>query len=81
MLNCKQFARQVATATVPLSKTSDPLGFWAHYVICPFCRRYWREIRALGEIQKANAALPRHPAVQLHAVKDRLRQELRRRFL
>jgi hypothetical protein len=76
-MSCRRFARHVSAETEPLGGPYRWFHFWLHWAVCPFCRRYWEEIRALGAAQRA---LPRHPASQLRDIKSRLVEKLKRRF-
>ena len=75
--SCKRFARHIALGVEPLG--GGPyrrLQFWIHWVICPFCKRYWKEIKAIGGLQRAHSALQHHPTLRLTAFKDRLKKNL-----
>jgi len=74
---CKRFSRHVAMEVQPLDGGFyNKLLFWVHWAICPFCKRYWEEMKAIGEIQKANSAFAHHPAVKISEVKQRLKEKL-----
>lgn len=77
---CKRFARHVAMGVKPPGEgLYTRFQFWLHWAICPFCRRYWEEVKAIGQIQKAQSALSRHPAVRISEVKQRLKARLLKR--
>ena len=79
-MSCKRFARHVATGVEPLDGGFyRRFLFWLHWAICPFCRRYWEEISAIGQIQRARSALSKHPAVLISEVKARLKERLLKR--
>jgi hypothetical protein len=79
-MSCKRFARHVSSLVEPLEGgLYSRFHFWLHWTICPFCRRYWEELKAIGQIQKANSALSRHPAVKIPEVKQRLKEKLLKR--
>jgi hypothetical protein len=78
--SCKRFARHVASGVDPLG--GGPyrrLQFYIHWLICPFCKRYWKEIKEIGNIQRVNSAAPYQPTVRMADVKDRLKQKLIKR--
>lgn len=77
-ISCRQFALRVSNGELPLAGQRVP--FWLHWVICPFCRRYWKEMRAIGRTHRANAALSRHPVIVMAQVKARLKDRLAGRF-
>lgn len=81
-LSCKRFARQVSSLAEPRGGgLYSRFHFWLHWAICPFCRRYWDEIRAIGQVHKANSAMSRHPAIKLAEVKQRLKNNLLKRAI
>jgi len=53
--------------------------FWIHWAICPFCRRYRKEINEIAKIQRTQSNLRNHPAVRVLEVKQRLKEKLIRR--
>lgn len=75
-ITCRQFARSVAGGTPGGSETSPRRFFyWWHWLICPFCRRYWTELRMIrDEARKRSAAMN----VDMEKIKDRLKERLRR---
>ena len=76
-MSCKRFARHIASGVEPLAGgLYSRFHFWLHWAVCPFCRRYWDEIRAIGHVQKKNSALANHPAVKIPDVKRRLKEKL-----
>src|SRR5689334_6074967 len=79
---CKRFSRHVAAEVQPLGGGFyNKVLFWIHWAICPFCRRYWEEIKAMGQVQKVNSALAKPPAVRIAEVKQRLKEKLLKRVL
>jgi hypothetical protein len=75
--SCKRFARHVATGVEPLGGGHYArFQFWIHWAICPFCRRYWKELNAIGEIQRKHSDLRNHSAVRMSDVKQRLKEKL-----
>jgi len=66
----------------------EPLGggpyrhfhFWLHWAICPFCRRYWKELKQIGAAHKAMNDLSRHPVVKVAQVKNRLQVKLKQKY-
>lgn len=80
-VSCKRFAHHVAAGERPLEGgLYRKMHFWLHWAVCPFCRRYWKEIQALGEVQRANSVIAKHPAVKLPEVKARLKERLMRKL-
>jgi hypothetical protein len=80
-MSCKQFARHVASEVDPLpGGWTNRFHFWRHWAICPFCRRYWEEVKAIGEVQRHAAALRHHPAVRIPEIQNRIKANLRSRF-
>ncbi|HVO32547.1 MAG TPA: hypothetical protein VMU17_01450 [Elusimicrobiota bacterium] len=79
-MSCKQFARQVAAGVLPMRGMTGRFHFWMHWAICPFCRRYWREIHEIGALQQAQCALANHPAVKISDVKKRLKIAVEKAF-
>ena len=76
-LSCKRFARHVSSGIEPLpGGLYKRFHFWLHWFICPFCRRYWEEIKAMGLLQRTNSAMSYHPAVKIPEVKRRLKEKL-----
>ena len=81
-MSCQRFARHVAMGTEPLG--GGPyrrFHFWLHYAICPFCRRYWKEIKQIGAAQKAMSDLSHHPAVKIIQIKSRLQNKLKQHYV
>lgn len=79
MLSCKRFARHVAGEADPsVEGLQGRVLFWLHWAVCPFCRRYWKEIREMGKIQRAWSSLENHPAVKIGEMKRRLKEKLRK---
>lgn len=79
-MSCKRFTRHVASEQPLEGGVYRRIHFWVHWAICPFCRRYWAEIRALGELHRKNARLDRHPALKLPEIKNRIRSRLKERL-
>lgn len=52
--------------------------FWIHWVVCPFCRRYWKEIREIGRIHRS--LMSRHPAARIPIFKQHMKEALQRRY-
>ncbi len=75
-LTCKQFARHIAGAEPLDPSITSRYPFWLHWFICPFCRRYWREIREIGRIQRKQMALSRWTDRRLSDFKKQLKQKL-----
>jgi hypothetical protein len=76
-LSCRRFARHVAMEVEPLGGGFyRRLQFWVHWAICPFCRRYWKELKAIGDLQRASSAVHFHPVVRMADIKDRLKKKL-----
>jgi len=76
---CKQFSHHVASGVLPLEGgLYRRFQFWVHWVICPFCRRYWKEISALGETQRKMVL---KDGSSFSAVKERIRAHLKKRTL
>jgi len=79
-MSCKRFARQVASGVESLpGGFRARFDFWIHWIICPYCRKYWEEMKTLGEVHRAAAALQNHPAVKISDIKKRLKEKLVRR--
>jgi hypothetical protein len=80
--SCKRFARHVAVGVEVSAATGlyQRAQFWIHCMICPFCRRYWEEIKALGDLQRMSSELAKHPVIQLSELKSRLKQNIQRKF-
>jgi hypothetical protein len=75
--SCKRFARHVATGVEPLGGgLYAKLQFWIHWAICPFCRRYWKELNEIAEIQRMHSEVRNHPAVRLTNIKQRFKEKL-----
>jgi len=73
---CKRFSRHVASELLPLEGgLYAKVQFWIHWAICPFCRRYWKEINAIDQLQHATRA-GRDPALNMTDVKMRLKKNL-----
>jgi len=79
-VSCRKFARHISSEGPLPGGPSDRLFFWIHWAVCPFCRRYWEEIKALGELQRAGSRLAKHPLVELPKLKNRLKENLRKRI-
>lgn len=80
-MTCRRFARHVANGEESLG--GGPyrrLQFWIHWTICPFCKRYWKEIREINRLHRSMSALANHPAVQLPLLKRRLTEGLLKRY-
>ncbi len=79
-MSCKTFARHVANGEQVLEGgVYKRFHFWLHWLVCPFCRRYWAEVKELGTLHKAQSTLAKHPAVKIPEVKARIREKLMRR--
>src|SRR5712692_10566656 len=74
---CKRFSRRVATGIQPQEGgLYGKAQFWIHWAICPFCRRYWKEMDAIARLQKSESALKSLPADRMTDVKARLKKNL-----
>jgi hypothetical protein len=79
---CKRFSHHVATGLRPLEGGFyGKMQFWIHWAICPFCRRYWKEMEAIAELQRANTAAEGPPATRMTDIKARLKKNLMERSL
>ena len=77
-LTCKEFSRHVAGGVEPIrGGFYRRLQFLTHWLICEYCRRYWKELRALGRLQRREAR--RRVGGDLPALKERLRGNLKGR--
>jgi hypothetical protein len=79
-MSCRSFARHVANGEEPLEGPYRRFHFYLHWAVCPFCRRYWREIQQIGAAQRALSQISSHPAVKLLLVKQRLSDKLKRKY-
>jgi hypothetical protein len=79
-VSCRMFARHISSGSPLPGGSSDRFFFWIHWAVCPFCRRYWAEIKAIGELQRAHSQLANHPVVKLPEIKNRLKENLRRKI-
>ena len=78
---CQRFARHVANGEEPLGGGLYPrLQFWIHWMICPFCRRYWKEIKEIGRVHRTMNALALHPAIKMPQLKRRLFEQIIKRY-
>ena len=80
-MTCQRFARHVANGEELLA--GGPyrrLQFWFHWMVCPFCKRYWKEIREINRLHRSMSALAHHPAVRLPFLKRRLTEGLLKRY-
>jgi hypothetical protein len=74
-VQCQNFARFIAGAEPPESGPFRWFRFWLHWIVCPFCKSYWRELRMIrSEARKMKAVLMQ--SVNLADVKSRLRKNL-----
>jgi hypothetical protein len=79
---CRRFSRHVATGIEPLSGgVYDKVQFWAHWAICPFCRRYWKEMEAISLVHISNTAKQVLPPARSADLKARLKKNLRGKTL
>jgi hypothetical protein len=79
-MSCRRFARHVAKGEEPSGGPYPRFHFYLHWAVCPFCRRYWREIKQIGAAQRVLSQLSSHPAVKLLLVKQRLSDKLKRKY-
>lgn len=80
-MSCKTFARHIADGEQPLEGGFyKRFHFWLHWLVCPFCRRYWEEIKALGDLARGKTIVSKHPAVKIPEIKNRIRENLRKRY-
>ena len=77
-VSCRKFAMHVSSEDPIPGGFSMRIYFWIHWMVCPFCRRYWKEIREIGRIHKTLMA--RHPAVRIPQFKQQLKDALLRRY-
>lgn len=76
-MSCKRFAQFVANGEIPLGGGPyRQFHFWLHWAICPFCRQYWREIKAISVSARSPRALKKLSAVKIAEIKKRLRGKL-----
>ncbi len=74
---CKRFSRHVAMGVQPLEGgLYGKVQFWIHWAICPFCRRYWNEMNAIGDLHRAHNDLSKRAAVRMLDIKSRLKKNL-----
>ena len=74
-VKCQSFARFVAGAEPPETGPFRWFRFWLHWIVCPFCKSYWRELRMTrNEARKLKSVLM--SSVDLPNVKARLRKNL-----
>ncbi len=78
-VSCRMFAQHISSEMPLPQGLSARLFFWVHWAVCPFCRRYWAEIKALGDLQRATSRLANHPIVKLPELKSRLKDNFRRK--
>jgi hypothetical protein len=79
-MSCRRFAKHVANGEELLQGPYRRFHFYLHWAVCPFCRRYWNEIKRIGAAQKALSDLTHHPAVKLIQIKSRLQEKLNRKY-
>lgn len=79
-VTCRQFARQAAAGFTLERSLYRRFHFRLHWLVCPFCRRYEKEIRAMGREARRLARLDRHLSVHLQEAKSRLKNRLRQRL-
>lgn len=56
MLRCNEVTRLVATDDIHRAPIGTRLMFRLHLMMCRHCRRYVRELRALGALARRQAA-------------------------
>lgn len=77
LMSCRRFARSVSGGSFAMGGPSyGRLYFWMHWMMCPFCRRFWREILVLGRIQRARVRQADPERARVAAVKARLKQRM-----
>jgi hypothetical protein len=77
-IDCRRFARQVATHGTP--QAEGPLAtfhYYMHWMLCAFCRQYWRDMKNIGEAHRSK--ITEHP-LDLPTIQGRLRHHLKTRF-
>jgi len=47
MMSCRDVSTTVATGQVSRQSLAAKLQIWMHLAICPPCRRFWQQVRAL----------------------------------
>ena len=47
MMTCRDVSTTVATGQVSRQSLAARLQIWMHLVICPPCRRFWQQMRAI----------------------------------
>lgn len=52
MLSCREVTRKIATEELAEAGWRERMAVWMHLLICRFCRRYARQIRALGRFAR-----------------------------
>ncbi len=77
MRNCKEVSKIIASDELEGSGPGKRLSVWLHLLMCKYCRRYFRQIRAVGEVTRAmHAARPtQDEAAKLERIKERLLNE------
>jgi len=75
MPSCREVSRAVASGELEQSGLWKRLGARLHLLMCRHCRRYARQIRAIGE---ATRELFKETAAADHATVDRLRKAILR---
>jgi len=69
-MSCRRFARHVG-GVEPLDAYRR-FHFFLHWAVCPFCRRYWRELREITSLQRAGV-----PPEKVESLKRRLKDSLK----
>jgi hypothetical protein len=57
MLNCKESTRLASDRMERRLAVSEQVTFRLHILVCPFCRRFARQIRLMGRLMRHTARL------------------------
>lgn len=47
MMTCREVSTTVAAGQVGRQSRSRRLQIWMHLLVCPHCRRFWQQVRAI----------------------------------
>jgi len=74
MPNCKEISKIIAGDALEGAGRGKRLSVWFHLLMCKYCRRYSRQIRAVGEVTRAMHA--GRPTPEEKAKLERLKETL-----
>ena len=74
MPNCKEVSKIIAGDELEGVGLGKRLSVWFHLLMCKYCRRYSRQIRAVGEVTRALHA--RRPTPEEAAKLKRMKETL-----